>query len=60
MTHSVEIVFAVLLMSLFAVMADRKGKTVTPMKKLTKKEKEEFKKNVSGSRSSVFRIKEFW
>lgn len=36
----------------FAVMADRKGKAVTPIKKLTKKEKEELKKNVSGSCSS--------
>lgn len=30
-----------------AVMADRKGKAVAPIKKLTKKEKEELKKNVS-------------
>lgn len=33
-------------------MADRKGKPVTPIKKLTKKEKEELKKNVSSSGSS--------
>lgn len=31
----------------FAVMADRKGKPVTPMKTLTKKEQEELKKKVS-------------
>lgn len=36
----------------FAVMADRKGKPVTSIKKLTKKEKEELKKNVSSSGSS--------
>lgn len=36
----------------FAVMTDRKGKAVNPIKKLTKKEKEELKKNVSGSCSS--------
>lgn len=33
-------------------MSDRKGKPVTPIKKLTKKEKEELKKNVSSSGSS--------
>lgn len=36
----------------FAVMTDRKRKAVNPIKKLTKKEKEELKKNVSGSCSS--------
>lgn len=33
-------------------MSDRKGKPVTPIKKLTKKEREELKKNVSSSGSS--------
>lgn len=38
-------------------MADRKGKPVTPIKKLTKKEKEELKKNVSSSGTSQCWIK---
>lgn len=45
-------------------MSDRKGKPVTPIKKLTKKEKEELKKNVSSSQcwiqNATFNIVSFF
>ncbi|XP_075878224.1 U2 snRNP-associated SURP motif-containing protein isoform X4 [Nelusetta ayraudi] len=41
-------------MTRIGIMADRKGKAVTPIKKLTKKEKEELKKNEEKEAADVF------